>query len=78
MNCEELVHYLSDYIDRGLSEELAAEARAHLASCHNCHVILNTTQKTITLFRECEVRVIPAERKEALFQALQQAFSERR
>lgn len=77
MNCEELVRYLSDYIDRNLSEELEAEARAHLASCPNCHVVLNTTQKTITLFRECEVRVIPAERREVLFQALQQAFSRR-
>ncbi len=78
MNCEELVRYLSDYIDRGLSEDLEAEARAHLASCHNCHVLLNTTHKTITLFRECEARVIPAQHKEALFRALQQAFSERR
>lgn len=78
MNCEELVRYLSDYIDRGLTEELEAEARAHLASCPNCHVVLNTTQKTISLFRECEVRFIPAERKEALFQALQQALSARR
>ncbi len=78
MNCEELVRYLSDYIDRGLSEELEAEARAHLATCRNCHVVLNTTEKTITLFRQCEARLIPAERRQALFQELQRAFAERR
>lgn len=78
MNCEDVVRYLSDYIDRGLSEELEAEARAHLVTCRNCHVVLDTTEKTITLFRQCEVRVIPAERRQALFQELQRAFAERR
>jgi anti-sigma factor RsiW len=77
MTCEELLEYLSDYIDNNLSEELSAEARAHIATCHNCHVVLDTTRETITLFRKCGEECIPSERRTALFQRLQKALIER-
>lgn len=35
MTCEELLQYLSDYIDQNLDEELTAAAQAHLATCHH-------------------------------------------
>ena len=60
MKCEELLQYLSDYIDQELDEELTAEAQEHLATCHNCRVVLDTTQQTIFLFREQGKRTIPA------------------
>jgi len=74
MKCEELLQYLSDYIDQELDEELAAEAQEHLATCHNCRVLLDTTQQTIFLFREQGKRTIPAERRQRLFGQLQAAF----
>lgn len=74
MTCAELIEYLSDYIDRNLSEALTAEAEAHLATCHNCHVVLNTTQKTIALYRETGKQVIPAGRRAALFERLRAAL----
>lgn len=77
MKCEELLQYLSDYIDQNLDEELTAEAQEHLATCHNCKVVLDTTQQTIFLFREQGQRTIPAKRRQKLFDQLQQAFLER-
>jgi anti-sigma factor RsiW len=74
MKCEELITYLSDYIDQDLSEELRVEAQAHLATCKNCRVVLDTTQKMIFLCRESERQVIPAGRRAALFERLQQAL----
>ncbi len=74
MNCEQLLAYLSDYIDHNLNEELTTEAQYHLATCHNCQVVLDTTQKTIFLYREQEKRMIPAMRKQQLFAKLQEAF----
>jgi anti-sigma factor RsiW len=78
MNCEQLVQYLSDYIDRDLSEELTAEARQHLATCRNCHIVLDTTRQTILLCREAGRRGIPIERRGDLFARLQQALGERK
>lgn len=76
MTCGELITYLSDYIDQDLSEELQAEAREHLATCQNCHVVLDTTQKMIFLCREAERQGIPAERRNALFERLQNALEQ--
>ena len=77
MNCDSLLVYLSDYIDNELDEELTAEARNHLATCHNCRVVLDTTQLTIALHRQQEKQVIPAERRERLFNQLHDAFMSR-
>ena len=74
ITCEELLQYLSDYIDNDLDEELTAVAKDHLASCHNCRVVLDSTQQTIFLFREQGKRTIPAERRQRLFSQLQTAF----
>ncbi|MCA9921587.1 MAG: zf-HC2 domain-containing protein [Anaerolineales bacterium] len=74
MKCEELVRYLSEYIDQNLDDELTQEAQAHLATCENCRVVLDTTQQTIFLFREQGKRTIPAQRRQRLFDQLQDAF----
>jgi len=74
MKCEELLHYLSDYIDQELDDELSAEAQEHLATCQNCRVVLDTTKQTIFLFREQGKRTIPAGRRQRLFDQLQDAF----
>ncbi|RMG90792.1 MAG: zf-HC2 domain-containing protein [Chloroflexi bacterium] len=77
MNCEQLLQYLSDYIDQNLDEDLSAEAQEHLATCPNCRVVLDTTQKTISLFRKQGKRVIPAHRRQRLFSQLQNAFQQK-
>ena len=78
MECSELITYLSDYIDRDLDEELTAEAQEHLATCHNCRVVLDTTQQMIFLYREQgNKRTIPAARRARLFDQLQDAFLKR-
>ncbi len=52
MECQELITYLSDYIDNRLDEALTRAAQEHLATCQNCHVVLDSTQKTILLYRQ--------------------------
>jgi len=74
MECNELVQYLSDYIDQNLEEDLVEAAQEHLATCENCRVVLDTTQKTIFLYRDKGKRTIPAERRQRLFDQLQQTF----
>lgn len=77
MNCEELVTYLSEYIDHNLDDELRLDAQEHLASCHNCRVVLDTTQKTILIYRQAGRQSIPAVRRQALLERLQAAFDQR-
>lgn len=78
MNCEQLVSYLSDYIDNNLDEELRLDAQEHLATCQNCRVVLDTTQRTIFLYCQTGSQLIQAGRRDALFEKLQDAFSLRK
>jgi hypothetical protein len=76
MNCEELVHYLSDYIDHCLSDELAEAARIHLACCPNCRVVLDSTQQLILLYQKAGGPAIPISRRAALYNRLERALND--
>ena len=78
LNCDELLTYLSDYIDNNLDEELSEAAREHLSTCHNCRVVLDSTQQMIVLYREHgQARRIPTGRQQALFDRIAKAFEQR-
>jgi RNA polymerase sigma-70 factor (ECF subfamily) len=78
MTCEQLLPYLSDYIDNTADAPLAAAARAHIVTCPHCHVLLDTTLKTITLLSNDKPRVIPTADREHLFGEIRAAFQARK
>lgn len=77
MDCQTLIRYLSDYIDRELDEALAAEARNHLATCPNCSIVLNSTQKMILMSKFTGQVAIPKTRREKLWSEIEAAFRKR-
>ncbi|KAB2860523.1 MAG: zf-HC2 domain-containing protein [Anaerolineae bacterium] len=78
MDCQTLIHYLSDYIDRELDEALAAEARDHLATCPNCSIVLDSTQKMILMSKFTGQVAIPKTRRAKLWSEIEAAFRERK
>jgi anti-sigma factor RsiW len=78
VDCQDLIKYLSDYIDNRLDEDLTRAAQEHLATCANCHVVLDSTQKTILLYRQRGQQTgMTARRHETLYTQLAQVFAER-
>jgi anti-sigma factor RsiW len=77
MTCQDLVKYLSDYIDHELDESLAREADEHLATCENCHLVLDTTQLTISLLRRSIRPALAPERRARLFAELERVAGRR-
>ncbi len=69
MTCDELLVYLSDYIDRDLNDEFVQVARDHLATCQHCQVVLNTTQRVVALGHN-EQRKLDAGHRALLFDRL--------
>jgi anti-sigma factor RsiW len=50
-HCRHLLGSLSDYVDGVLEEQLCAEIERHLTGCENCRVVVDTLNKTVSLYR---------------------------
>jgi anti-sigma factor RsiW len=70
MNCTDFLSQLTDYFDGQISPELLEEVRAHLAGCSHCEVVLNTTRRTIEVYRDNEIYDISDELREKLHSAI--------
>ncbi len=51
--CHSLVAFLSDYVDGTLSEQLCQEIEEHMAECQDCHIVVDTLRKTISIVHDC-------------------------
>jgi len=47
VKCSEFLHELTDYLDGVIDSGTKSELEEHLAWCHNCYVVCDTTKKTI-------------------------------
>jgi predicted anti-sigma-YlaC factor YlaD len=74
MTCEDLIEYLSDYLDHELDTDLVRAAKDHLATCERCQIVLHTTEGVISLGQRQQRWVLPPARRERLFARLQSAF----
>ena len=61
MTCSDFLQELSDYLDDAIDASTRAELEDHLAWCHNCYVICNTTKKTIEIYRDSQLYELPEE-----------------
>jgi len=70
--CRSLLGSLSDYVDGSLGEELCEEIERHVTECQNCHVVVDTLRKTVSLYHEsaAEAGEVPGVVRERLFRTL--------
>lgn len=71
MNCQEIFQNMSEYIDGELDGQLCAEIEAHIETCPDCKIVIDTLKKTIQLVqisgRETE---LPKDVRKRLFTRL--------
>jgi len=70
MKCSEFLAILDDVIDESIAAETRAEIETHLHKCGHCEVVLDTTRKTIEIYRSNEIYELPAEVSERLHVAI--------
>jgi hypothetical protein len=61
---------LGDFLDNQVPTGLVAELQAHLEGCEHCLITMQTTQKTIQIYRNHEVYELPAALRERLQAAI--------
>ena len=76
MNCEDVIHELSDFIDGELDGASKQELESHLRECEDCRLVVNQTKKTIEVFCDSEPVELPVEVRSRLHDALRRKFKE--
>ena len=74
MNCSKLIREISNYLDNDLDSALRQELEDHMGACPDCRIIIDTTRKTIEIYRGCEPYPIPQDLHDRLQQALRRHY----
>jgi anti-sigma factor RsiW len=61
VNCTDFLAKLTDYFDGQIDPSLMVEVKEHLGSCHHCEVVVDTTRKTIDVYRGAQAYEFPEE-----------------
>jgi anti-sigma factor RsiW len=70
VKCTEFLQELTDYLDGKISENLKIELDEHLHWCHECHVVMDTTKKTIEIYRDNQLYELPESLRNRLHDAI--------
>jgi len=70
VTCSEFLAQLDDLIDNNVTVPVRAQLEEHLRGCEHCVVTLNTTRKTIEIYRKHEIYELPNELRERLHKAI--------
>jgi len=70
VTCKEFLQELNDFLDGSMDAKLQSELKEHLTWCHHCHVVCDTTKKTIEIYRNNEVYSLPDELRSRLHSAI--------
>ena len=70
MTCTEFLAQLDDLIDNEVTREMRSELEEHLRGCEHCKVTLNTTRKTIEIYRSHEIYDLPSGLRDRLHAAI--------
>lgn len=75
LDCRQVLAELSNYLDDEVTLELARAIETHLAHCHRCWVVYDTTRRTLVIVAENRPPATPLAVSERLHARLQQLFA---
>jgi len=75
LTCKEFLQELTDFMDSTVDAELRRKLEAHISECPNCFVILDTTQKTIRVYKGMQPQEIPQEVEIRLMKAVERKIA---
>jgi anti-sigma factor RsiW len=76
MTCEELLRMLNDYVDGDIDPSICEHFDGHLADCQPCQVVVDTIQKTVTLYKDEARYELPIPFRDRLHAALREKWKQ--
>ena len=78
LTCREFLQELNDYLDATVDVELRRRLEAHITQCPNCFVILDTTKRTIQVYKGMQPQALPEDVQARLMKAVERKMSGRK
>jgi hypothetical protein len=78
LTCKQFLQELNDYLDPNTDAEMKRRLESHVTECPNCFVIVDTTQKTLQIYKGMEPQSIPEDVKTRLLKALDRKMAARK
>lgn len=75
LTCKDFLNELSDFLDESVGADTRHKLEEHVNECPNCWVILDTTKRTIQVFKGQEPQEIPVEIHDRLMMAVTRKMS---
>jgi len=70
ITCDEFLTEFGDYLENRASAEVREQLESHLAQCHTCHVLYDSTLKTVKIVTDSHSFDLPADVSEAIVESL--------
>ena len=70
MTCTDFLAKLTDFFDGQVPTELMLEVEHHIAECKHCEVVLDSTTKTINIYKNHELYDFPPELEQRLHSSI--------
>jgi len=76
VTCKQFLQELNDYLDPNVDAALKANLESHVNKCPNCFVIVDTTLKTLQVYKGMEAKTIPEDVEARLWKAIERKMAE--
>ena len=78
LTCKEFLQELNDYLDETVDVEVRHKIEVHITECPNCFVILDTTKKTIQVYKGMQPQALPEDVQARLLRAVERKCAAKR
>ena len=78
LTCKQFLEELNDYLDPSISAETKRHLEAHVCECPNCFVIVDTTMKTLKVYRGMDPQPISEDLRSRLWSALERKMADKK
>jgi hypothetical protein len=78
LTCKQFLQELNDYLDPNTDPAAKGHLEKHVNECPNCFVVVDTTKKTLQIYKGVEPQTIPDSVKARLWKALEKKIAARK
>ncbi|MCX6594673.1 MAG: zf-HC2 domain-containing protein [Acidobacteria bacterium] len=79
LTCKDFLRELNEFLDPGSTDPAARqELEKHVNECPNCWVVVDTTKKTLKVFKGMQASEVPSRIKDRLMAALERKMASRK